>query len=128
MHRYTMHIQINGGINMDKKILNVKYSQSAICGMGTDHFENVTQDIKNIIEENFGDKYVIIFTPFDFQELTDDMCIVSIKNILQDLHNAGKQEVIDAISAALAGLVSCDNVGQSDCNEFTEYHSSDETH
>ena len=113
---------------MDKKILNVEYSQSAICDMNADHLENVTQDIKNVIEENFGDKYVIIFTPFDFQELTDDMCIVSIKSILQDLHNAGKQEVIDAISAALAGLASYDNIGQSDCNESTEPHSSDETH
>ena len=103
---------------MSKKILNVKYNQNDICNMSTEHLESVTSDIKNIIEENCGDKYVIIFTPFDFQELSDDMCIVSIKNILQDLHDAGKQGVIDAISAAVSGLTSCETVSGLDSNDW----------
>lgn len=102
---------------MDKKILNVKYAQSCIAGMNAEDLENLTSSLRELISVEFDDKYIVVFTPFDFQEIPDEGLVETIYNVLNTLKDAGKQHVIDDIMKIVNEFVSEENECVPDSNE-----------
>lgn len=105
---------------MPKKIINVKYHQSAIAAMSTEDLNQVTSDIKNLI----GDDYIVIFSPFDFQEIPDEGLFTTVEDILHALKDEGRDQDIIKIAelvtkfvpaeAATEGKDSCERHCQDD--------------
>ena len=69
---------------MAKKIINVKYHPNVIGTMNSEELESITCDIKKLI----GDDYVVIFSPFDFQEIPE-MEIEKARETLMLIHGVG---------------------------------------
>lgn len=112
---------------MSKKIINVKYHQSAIATMSESDLESITSEIKDII----GDDYTVIFTPFDFQEIPDEGLFGTVEGILNSLKADGRDNDIIKLAELVAKFVpaeygseelvepkyhQCDCVSGSECN------------
>lgn len=86
---------------MPKKIINVKYHQSAIAAMSAEDLNQVTSDIKDLI----GDDYIVIFSPFDFQEIPDEGLFSTVEDILHTLKDEGRDQDIIKIAELVTNLV-----------------------
>lgn len=106
---------------MPKKIINVKYHQSAIAAMSAEDLNQVTSDIKNLI----GDDYIVIFSPFDFQEIPDEGLFSTVEDILHALKDEGCDQDIIKIAELVTKFVPAEAAteGVDSC----EYHCQDDS-
>lgn len=86
---------------MPKKIINVKYHQSAIATMSAEDLNQLTSDIKDLI----GDDYIVIFSPFDFQEIPYEGLFSTVEDILHALKDEGRDQDIIKIAELVAKFV-----------------------
>lgn len=99
---------------MAKKIINVKYHPDAIHSIDADDLNQITADIKELV----GPEYVVIFTPFDFQEIPDEDLFGTVENMLNTLKEEGRDQDIVKLAELIAKFVPAEHVseGGSDVN------------
>lgn len=108
---------------MTKKIINVKYHPDAIHSIGADDLNQITADIKELV----GPEYVVIFTPFDFQEIPDEGLFCTVENMLNTLKEGGRDKDIVKLAELIAKFVPAEHVseGEPDVNPESKYHQCD---
>lgn len=107
---------------MPKKIINVKYHQSAIATMSTEDLNQVTSDIKDLI----GDDYIVIFSPFDFQEIPDEGLFSTVENLLHALKDEGRDQDIIKIAELVRKFVPVEAATEGE-PDSCEYHCQDDS-
>ena len=114
-------IKAIGGDTMPKKIINVKYHQSAIATMSAEDLNQVISDIKDLI----GDDYIVIFSPFDFQEIPDEGLFSTVEDLLHALKDEGRDQDIIKIAELVTKFVPAEAL--SECADSCEYHCQDDS-
>ena len=108
---------------MAKKIINVKYHPNVIGTMDSEELESITSDIKKMI----GDEYIVIFSPFDFQEIPDEGLFGTVENMLNTLKEEGRDKDIVKLAELIAKFVPAEHIsdGEPDVNPEPKYHQYD---
>ena len=108
---------------MEKKIINVKYHPDAIHSMGADDLDQITADIKELV----GPEYIVIFTPFDFQEIPEEGLFGTVENMLNTLKDEGRDKDIVKLAELIAKFVPAEHVseGEPDANPEPKYQQCD---
>lgn len=108
---------------MAKKIINIKYHPDAIHSIGADDLNQITADIKELL----GPEYIVIFTPFDFQEIPDEGLFGTVENMLSTLKEEGRDKDIVKLAELISKFVPAEHVseGGSDVNPEPKYHQCD---
>ena len=108
---------------MSKKIINVKYHPNVIGTMDSEELESITSDIKKLI----GDDYIVIFSPFDFQEIPDEGLFGTVENMLNTLKEEGRDTDIVKLAELIVKFVPAEHVseGGSHVNPEPKYHQCD---
>lgn len=107
---------------MPKKIINVKYHQSAIATMSTEDLNQVTADIKELI----GDDYIVIFSPFDFQEIPNEGLFSTIEDMLYTLKDEGRDQDIIKIAELVSKFVPAEAATEGE-PDSCDYHSNNDS-
>lgn len=108
---------------MAKKIINVKYHPDAIHSIGADDLNQITADIKELV----GPDYTVIFTPFDFQEISEEGIFGTVENMLNTLKDEGRDDDIVKLAELIAKFVPAEHVseGDPDANPESKYQQCD---
>lgn len=108
---------------MSKKIINVKYHPNVIRTMDSEELESITSDIKKLL----GDEYIVIFTPFDFQEISDESLFATVENMLNTLKEGRRDKDIVKLAELIAKFVPAEHVsqGETDVDPEPKYHQCD---
>lgn len=102
---------------MSKKIINVKYHPNVIGTMNSDELESITCDIKKLI----GDDYVVIFSPFDFQEIPEEGMFETVEGALKELKQSRRDDIIIKLNELTGKFVPSEFEGESDSNCLPSY-------
>ena len=97
---------------MAKKIINVKYHPNVIGTMNSEELESITCDIKKLI----GDDYVVIFSPFDFQEIPEECMFKTVEGALKELKESRRDDIIIKLNELIGKFVPSEFEGGSDSN------------
>lgn len=97
---------------MSKKIINVKYHPNVIGTMDSEQLESITSDIKKLI----GDDYIVIFSPFDFQEIPEEGMFETVEGALKKLKESGRDDIIIKLSELIGKFVPAEFEGEPDSN------------
>ena len=108
---------------MSKKIINVKYHPNVIGTMDLEELESITCDIKKLI----GDDYVVIFSPFDFQEIPEEGMFETVEGALKELKESGRDDIIIKLSELIGKFVPSEFEGESDSNCLPGYSEPEES-
>lgn len=108
---------------MAKKIINVKYHPDAIHSIDADDLNQITADIKELV----GPEYIVIFTPFDFQEIPDEGLFGTVENMLNTLKEEGRDKDIVKLAELISEFVPAEHIseGEPDVNPESKYHQCD---